>query len=88
MLEIEWRSRYLGSFKSMLMRSRIWPERNPSIPPMLHLAKDLIAARTDSGVTYNENTGREIEQFCYSRVLEGAWDVAQPRPRWDLRQNQ
>ena len=51
--DIELRRRYPGSFASMLTRSRIWPGRSPSNPPLLLSVKDLMAARTDSGVAHN-----------------------------------
>ena len=50
---IELRSRYLESFASMLTRSWKWPGRSPSKLPLLLPAKNLLATRTDSGVTHN-----------------------------------
>ena len=51
--DIELRSRYPGSYASMPKRSRIWQGRNPSTPPLLLPAKNLMAARIDSGVAHN-----------------------------------
>ena len=50
--DIELRSRHPDSFAFMFTRSRIWPGRFPSTPPMLFPAKDLMAARTDSDVAH------------------------------------
>ena len=51
--DIELRSRYSGSFVSMLARSRMWLGRIQFTPPLLHPAENLMAARTDSGVAHN-----------------------------------
>ena len=51
--DIEFNSRYPGSLSSMLTRSRIWPGRCPSTPPLLLPAKYLMTARTDSRVAHN-----------------------------------
>ena len=51
--DIELRSRYLGSLISILTRSQTWTGRRPSTPPLLLPAKDLMVARTDSGVAHN-----------------------------------
>ena len=47
------RSLHTGSLASMFKRSRMWPGRSPSTAPMLLPVKDLMAARTDSGVANN-----------------------------------
>ena len=50
---MELRTGYPGSFASMLRRSWIWPGRSPSTSQLLLPAKNLMAVRTDSGVTHN-----------------------------------